>query len=683
MAEEGGDEYGFFDGPANQPVDNHEEDPERQPPNEMSLRRALEMQEAESHVQDQAFLRSNQVRVGEAESPLAGAPPRIPLAMRPSSQAMLRQQAHSPIHAHPPSPARNQQPPLHLPLSPVRVHQQLQIVPAPQPAAVARLAAGPPLGAHYQDHGPSLRLQHQRPSNLSIHVPESEAGDDSLDSPSPVSGWTEVEVAPGSVAPSARSLHAAALLNGTMYVFGGYDGHARVNSFHAFSFTEKRWYPVVPSANSAGVPSPRDRHVAVAVGNSTICVHGGFNGTSRVADFWAFDLSTMVWREIVPLQGRPPSARHSHSAVVAGENGAEKLLIFGGYDGAYKCDLHEFDFQLLRWSVVPAAGRRPRARYRATCVVHKNNLVLYGGHDGTRHLSDTHIFDLETRTWSSLLAEGVPPIPRDSHVSVMHNHSMYVFAGSSGSAMNDLFELQLPTDTSGQARWRAIDTSSGGFQPSHRFCHVAVAYSDSLFVFGGYSGSDRLNDFIRFDFAVYDLSFEIPPSTILNDFRSMINDSTLSDVTFIVEDKPIYAHKLVLTRCTYFQALFLGNMRESQLESIRMEQVRYPIFMQVIEYLYTDHVRISLHDAMELFEAADLFCIPRLKMMCEKRMLQSITVDNCAAIFHAADMHSAVALRQKAKKYTLSHFDEASKTSAFEEMGRRNNELIFELLRSR
>ena len=27
---------------------------------------------------------------------------------------------------------------------------------------------------------------------------------------------------------------------------------------------------------------------------------------------------------------------------------------------------------------------------------------------------------------------------------------------------------------------------------------------------------------------------------------------------------------------------------------------------------------------MELFEAADLFCIPRLKTMCEKRMLQSI-----------------------------------------------------------
>ena len=46
-------------------------------------------------------------------------------------------------------------------------------------------------------------------------------------------------------------------------------------------------------------------------------------------------------------------------------------------------------------------------------------MILYGGHDGTRHLSDTHIFDFDTSTWSSLVCEGTQqPIPRDSHVSV-------------------------------------------------------------------------------------------------------------------------------------------------------------------------------------------------------------------------------------------------------------------------
>ena len=202
-------------------------------------------------------------------------------------------------------------------------------------------------------------------------------------------------------------------------------------------------------------------------------------------------------------------------------------------------------------------------------------------------------------------------------------------------------------------------------------------------MFGGYDGSDRLNDFIKFDFAVYDLSFDVPSSTIVSDFRSLINNDTLSDVTFVVEDREIYAHKLMLVRCSYFQSLFLGQMKESKLSTIHIEQVRHPIFLAVLEYLYTDHLKIPLATAMELFEAADLFCIPRLKTMCEKRMLQSITVETAASIFHAADMHSAAALRQKARKYILSHFEEVSKTSSFEEMGRQNIDLVFEILQNR
>jgi N-acetylneuraminic acid mutarotase len=154
-------------------------------------------------------------------------------------------------------------------------------------------------------------------------------------------------------------------------------------------------------------------------------VHGGFDGTARDAGLFAFDFGTMMWREIIATQGRPPSARHSHSAVVY----LNSLYIFGGYSGSYMSDLHEFDFTLSRWTPVPASGRRPRARYRATCCVHRNYLLLYGGHDGTRHLSDTFVFNFENQTWSALITEGILPTPRDSHISVMHDNSMFVFGG--------------------------------------------------------------------------------------------------------------------------------------------------------------------------------------------------------------------------------------------------------------
>lgn len=62
------------------------------------------------------------------------------------------------------------------------------------------------------------------------------------------------------------------------------------------------------------------------------------------------------------------------------------------------------------------------------------------------------------------------------------------------------------------------------------------------------------------------------------------------------------------------------------------------LFLTLLLFLdlnsYTDHVRIPLNSTMELFEAADLFMIPRLKTICEKRMLQSISVMNAASIFY-------------------------------------------------
>lgn len=329
---------------------------------------------------------------------------------------------------------------------------------------------------------------------------------------------------------------------------------------------------------------------------------------------------------------------------------------------------------------------RPRARYRATTVVHKNYMLVFGGHDGVRHLSDINVFDIDTKTWSNLVTEGPAPMPRDSHVSCMHGNSMFVFAGSTGSAMNDFYELQLPAgplDFPATARWRPIKSSTRDFEPRPRFCHVGAVYDGSLYCFGGYDGRDRLNDFVRFDFTVYDLSFEVPPSSLVSDLRAMINNSSLSDVTFIVEGQPVCAHKLMLMRCPYFEALFLCKMRESRMTEIPISQVSYSVFISILEYLYTDQVKMSTSNAMDIFVAADLFCIPRLKTMCEKHMLQSITVDNAAAIFHAADMHSATALRQKAKKYIVSHFEEVSKSSTFEEMGRNNIELVFELLQSR
>jgi hypothetical protein len=64
-------------------------------------------------------------------------------------------------------------------------------------------------------------------------------------------------------------------------------------------------------------------------------------------------------------------------------------------------------------------------------------------------------------------------------------------------------------------------------------------------------------------------------------------------------------------------------------------------------------------------------------------MLLSLCVDNAASILHAADLHNAAVLRDQCISFMLNNFDAVTKTAAFEEMGRTNVDLVFELLKRR
>lgn len=60
--------------------------------------------------------------------------------------------------------------------------------------------------------------------------------------------------------------------------------------------------------------------------------------------------------------------------------------------------------------------------------------------------------------------------------------------------------------------------------------------------------SFHLLDLCRFEFSVDALVYEIPPSTLVLDLRSYLNNETLCDVTFIVEEHNVNAHKIMLMR---------------------------------------------------------------------------------------------------------------------------------------
>ena len=64
-------------------------------------------------------------------------------------------------------------------------------------------------------------------------------------------------------------------------------------------------------------------------------------------------------------------------------------------------------------------------------------------------------------------------------------------------------------------------------------------------------------------------------SALLSDLSTLVNNAdSFPDVTFVVEDAPVYAHKAILcARSQHFRSMFTSGMREARGE---MATVTYP-----------------------------------------------------------------------------------------------------------
>jgi hypothetical protein len=189
---------------------------------------------------------------------------------------------------------------------------------------------------------------------------------------------------------------------------------------------------------------------------------------------------------------------------------------------------------------------------------------------------------------------------------------MYIFGGSSGIPMNDFYELQIDKKV-----WRPVKFA-GPF-PGERFCHVGCVYKSSLYIFGGYDGSNRLNDFLEFQFTDAEAVPVLPASTLIEDLRALVNSELNSDICFVVIGEKVFAHKNLCMRCDYFRALLTNEMLESRAAEITIVDISRPIFLTLLEYLYTDDVTVEMDMAMELFMAADRYGVERLKTICESK----------------------------------------------------------------
>jgi hypothetical protein len=265
------------------------------------------------------------------------------------------------------------------------------------------------------------------------------------------SSWNQLS--PGGPVPQLRIGHSMVFNAETnqLLIFGGfYD--TPLNDLWVLARVPIPWW--FPISVSGVRPPPRMGHAAIFDPvRKRMLVIGGYDGTALLDDVWEY--SPMVngtWKRITPAGPAPPP-RLTFSAVY--DPVRDRVVVFGGDGGYVLGDLWELRLSgTPTWAPIAAGGISPGPRREHTAVYDPqfDEMVLFGGFDGTRRLNDLWTLSLSgTPHWERRVSLTPSPAPRSGHSAVydMRQQRMVIFGGqvNSSAYTSDVWELRIDRAT--------------------------------------------------------------------------------------------------------------------------------------------------------------------------------------------------------------------------------------------
>lgn len=140
-----------------------------------------------------------------------------------------------------------------------------------------------------------------------------------------------------------------------------------------------------------------------------------------------------------------------------------------------------------------------------------------------------------------------------------------------------------------------------------------------------------------------------PIHQLNQDFVKFLDNEKFSDVRFIINDQNIYAHKIILTNISpVFAAMFSSDMVENKDNVVKVEEMRYEVFREMLEYIYTGKSLKINEMTEELSVAADRYEITGLLQMCSEILYNSLTMHNALDLLQLADRLNIQKVKNKA-----------------------------------
>ncbi|CAN7140728.1 unnamed protein product, partial [Brassica rapa subsp. narinosa] len=188
----------------------------------------------------------------------------------------------------------------------------------------------------------------------------------------------------------------------------------------------------------------------------------------------------------------------------------------------------------------------------------------------------------------------------------------------------------------------------------------------------------------------------VPVSNLGQQFGNLLESGKGCDVTFQVDGETFSAHKLVLAaRSPVFRAQLFGPLRDRNTDRVEIEDMESPIFKVLLHFIYwdelpdmqelmgTDSKSASTLVAQHLLAAADRYALERLKVICESRLCEGITINTVATTLALAEQHHCFQLKAVCLKFVSlpANLKAVMQTDGFDYLKKSCPSLLTELLK--
>jgi len=272
--------------------------------------------------------------------------------------------------------------------------------------------------------------------------------------------------------PAARSQAAGGVINGIMYVAGGFNTTEQT-SLQAFDISAGTWSLL------ATMPGGRYQGSGTGVINGELYVAGGWTTSPGLPNnnLFIYAPSSNAWRSGAAM---PILSACGATGVISG-----KLYVATACDGfsGYRSFLHVYDPATNAWTALASS---PNSHANSAFGVIGGKLYVVGGYNatGSAITGILDVYDPVANTWTT---KAPMPTARVGAVGAVVNGKLYVIGGSSnGSNTLTTVEVYDPVADS----WTTVAS-----MPTPRsFSAVGVA-NGVIYVAGGSSGTAPLNVF--------------------------------------------------------------------------------------------------------------------------------------------------------------------------------------------